>query len=177
MRSKALMLLCCVSCAGSMAEVLAKDESEVIASNKHRVHEVEVSQNSSKTYLPYLQLGGMGVFNSNQTGSATGADLFLPLWQDAVAQHLVFNHLRLFDRSGKSFEGNAHLGYRFLDPDRQRIYGFYGAFDRKRSDLGNYYNQLTFGVEMTQGIYLCGNLMMRLLRCTIVTIFELYSIR
>jgi hypothetical protein len=133
MRSKTFTLLCCVLFAGNMAEALAS--------------EVKISQTREKAYLPYLQVGGTGFFNVSRAKGATGADLFLPLWQDDAAKHLLFNHLRVFDRFGKAFEGNIHLGYRYLDSERQHIYGFYGAFDRKRSDYGHYYNQLTFGVE------------------------------
>ncbi len=107
-------------------------------------------------YLPYLQVGGYRFFNLNTAKAATGGDMFVPLWQSP--ENLVFTHLRLFDRTGKPFEGNAHFGYRHLAPEREHLYGIYGAFDRKRTDFGNYFNQLTFGVEgWFRNLFIGGN--------------------
>ncbi|MBU0744530.1 MAG: inverse autotransporter beta domain-containing protein [Gammaproteobacteria bacterium] len=101
--------------------------------------------NSEASYLPYLQFGGTKFFNVDSAKAASGADLFVPIWQQPT--QLFFTHLRVYDRTGKPFEGNAHLGYRHLVPEKEHLYGIYGAFDRKRTDFGNYFNQLTFGVE------------------------------
>jgi hypothetical protein len=102
--------------------------------------------NYPNKYQPYVELGGLKYFNQNSS-VASIYDLFIPLHQSDNENHLVFTDLRLFDRSGASFEGNIHLGYRKLFLDTNSIFGLYGAFDRKRSNYGNQFNQLTFGFE------------------------------
>jgi hypothetical protein len=77
---------------------------------------------------------------------AGGMDVFFPIWQ--TRNKLLFTDLRFYDRTGGIFEGNAHVGYRYLSPDEQWMIGIYGAFDRRRSGLGNYFNQLTLGGEL-----------------------------
>ena len=109
-------------------------------------------------YLPYLQFGGTKFFNVDSAKAGVDANVFAPLWQKDVSQ-LVFAHLRFFDRTGKPFEGNAHVGYRHLVPEKEHMYGIYGAFDRKRSEFGNYFNQLTLGAEgWFQKVFVGGNL-------------------
>lgn len=51
------------------------------------------------------------------------------------------------DISGVPFEGNLHFGYRHLFPDSQHSFGVYGAFDRRKTASGNYFNQFTLGGE------------------------------
>ena len=111
--------------------------------------------NSVNSYQPYLQVGGTRFFNV-RSKAAAGFDFFIPLWQSP--SELVFSDIRFYDRSGKPFEGNLHLGYRHLSPDSENLYGIYGAFDRKRSELGNYFNQLTFGAEFWhKNLFIGGN--------------------
>ena len=107
-------------------------------------------QNLPNTYSSYLQVGGTRFFNvKSSDSSAAGLDFFIPLWQSPM--QLIFTDIRFYDRSGKALEGNVHLGYRQLSSKKQYLYGIYGAFDRKRSDLGHYFNQLTFGGELWLG--------------------------
>lgn len=101
-------------------------------------------EKSNIAYQPYLEIGGTRFFKGSSK-SAAGADLFIPLWQ--TDDSVIFTDARLYDRSGKPFEGNIHFGYRKLSPETQRMFGVYGSFDRNRSEFGNYYNQLTFGLE------------------------------
>lgn len=96
-------------------------------------------------YLPYVQVGGMRFFNVTSSNWATSINLFTPVFQQPA--NLVFIDARFYDRTGKPFEGNIHLGYRHLIPENQQIYGIYTAFDRKRTGLGNYFNQITLGGE------------------------------
>lgn len=97
-------------------------------------------------YVPYLHVGGRRFINSKKSDStAVGSDIFIPFWQNTT--NIVFADIRFYDRFGQTFEGNAHVGWRYLDIKRQNVYGVYSAVDRKRSELGNYYKQLTFGVE------------------------------
>ena len=104
---------------------------------------IEASENS---YQPYVQVGGTRFFNVHESKAAATADLFVPLWQEGLAD-LIFTDLRINDRSGTPFEGNIHLGYRHLFLESQESLGFYGAFDRKRTQFSNYFNQLTIGGE------------------------------
>lgn len=103
-------------------------------------------------YQPYFELGGAKYFN--QKSKAAGIyDLFIPLLQ--TDEQLFFTDLRIFDRSGSSSEGNFHLGYRKLFPNNKMI-GIYGAFDLKKSDHGNRYNQIMFGAEYWQNKWFIG---------------------
>lgn len=119
-------------------------------SNKNNI----VTQQTSLKYQPYLQLGGIKFFNMERANVGVGADLFVPLWQ--LPNNLIFADLRFYDRSGQPFEGNIHLGYRQLSVDQQQMFGVYGAFDRKKSWYGNYFNQLTFGGEYFIGKWFLG---------------------
>ncbi|HBC71971.1 MAG TPA: hypothetical protein DCZ38_04255, partial [Coxiellaceae bacterium] len=112
------------------------------------------ADDSGNKYLPYLQVGGTRFFNG-QSSVAAGIDLFVPILQSP--NKLVFTDVRFYDRTGKSFEGNIHLGYRQL-LEKENLYGVYGAFDRKRSEFGNYFNQMTFGAEFWhKNLFVGGN--------------------
>lgn len=100
---------------------------------------------SKNLYHPYLQVGGTQFINTDQSKQAVGMDLFIPLLQSST--DLIFTHLRFYDRTGTPYEGNIHLGYRMLLPEQQYLFGVYAAYDRNRSNLGNYYNQITIGGE------------------------------
>ncbi|HBS52320.1 MAG TPA: hypothetical protein DEA62_05025, partial [Coxiellaceae bacterium] len=107
--------------------------------------ETEFKKNIGNSYLPYLQVGGVRFFHVGDADLGGGGDLFIPIWQ--THNKLFFTDARFYDRTGGVFEGNIHLGYRYLMPEEQRLYGVYAAFDRRRSGLGNYFNQLTLGGE------------------------------
>lgn len=73
-----------------------------------------------------------------------------PLWQDDSS--MLFGDIRLMMDNRQDREGNIALGYRHIVRDWDIasdgvILGAYAAFDRKKSTLGNKYNQGTFGVE------------------------------
>ena len=93
------------------------------AAAKNQVSEKAKISNSSlyNNYLPYLQFGGTKFFNVDSAKAGVDANVFAPLWQKDASQ-LVFAHLRFFDRTGKPFEGNAHMGYRHLVPENVAIY-------------------------------------------------------
>ena len=103
------------------------------------------TKQNQKNYLPYVQVGGIRFFHVGDADLGGGGDLFIPIWQ--THNQLFFTDARFYDRTGGVFEGNIHVGYRYLNPEEQRLYGIYGAFDRRRSGLGNYFNQLTLGGE------------------------------
>lgn len=101
---------------------------------------------SENSYQPYLQFGGTRFFHLPQSNTAGTVDLFVPIWQQDLTD-LIFTDVRITDRSGTPFEGNIHLGYRHLFSESQQSLGFYGAFDRKKTTLNNYFNQITIGGE------------------------------
>ncbi|MEI8055117.1 MAG: inverse autotransporter beta domain-containing protein [bacterium] len=107
-------------------------------------------------YQPYFELGGAKYFNQ-KSSTASIYDLFIPLLQKD--NQLFFTDLRILDRSGSSFEGNAHIGYRKLYSATKQIIGIYGAFDRRHSDNKNIFNQLTLGFEYWQNkLFIGGNI-------------------
>jgi hypothetical protein len=116
-----------------------------VAFSGNVVAEEEISI-ASHDYSPYLQIGGTGFVNVSEYKWGAGLDLFIPLWQRSPS-HLVFTDVRLYDRFKGVFEGNVHVGYRYLSENETRLHGAYCAFDRKRTGFGNYFNQLTVGVE------------------------------
>lgn len=127
-----------------------------LTKSKEYHHEKTAIDSVDYLYLPYLQAGGTRFFNVGNSNKALGLDFFIPLWQTPA--NLVFTDIRYYDRTGKPFEGNIHLGYRHLSPDNQNLYGVYGAFDRKRTESGNYFSQLTFGVECwLERLFIGGN--------------------
>lgn len=122
------------------------DTKELKKESKTMLETVSTIKTERNNYQPYIQFGGTRFFHVSESNAATSADLFVPLWQSDLTD-LVFTDLRINDRTGTPFEGNIHLGYRHLIPDREQIFGIYGAFDRKRTRFSNYFNQLTFGAE------------------------------
>ena len=107
-------------------------------------------------YHPYFAMGGVKFFNHPER-AATTYDIFLPLFQDL--NWLIFTDLRIFNRTEKPFEGNVHLGYRYLFPETKQIIGVYGSFDRKKTAYGNYFSQVTIGGEYWRNrLFLGGNL-------------------
>lgn len=107
------------------------------------------------TYLPYLQVSGTKFFHGSSSW-ATGLDLFFPLWQQELNK-LLYSSLRVYDRSGPSFECNLHLGYREILQDKILL-GGYLAFDRRRADNDKCFNQLVFGTGNWWGkVFIGGN--------------------
>lgn len=75
-----------------------------------------------------------------------GTELWMPLsWNGRL---LTYTDLRLVHDTLESMEGNAGLGLRLVSEDKQRIYGAYGFYDRRRSSYDQYYSQATFGGEL-----------------------------
>lgn len=137
-----------------ISQVLLAATEEQIKDSKTIIGYPDKIFSSQNRYQPYFEVGGAKYFN--QTSSVAGIyDLFIPLCQQRDDQ-LLFTDLRIFDRSGSSFEGNAHFGYRKLYPDAKQMFGVYAAFDRKRSNLGNNYNQITLGFEYWQNNWFVG---------------------
>ncbi len=97
-------------------------------------------------YLPYMELGGQK--HLNQPSNVAGVwDLFIPLLQKE--NKLLFTDMRIFDRRGGSLEGNFHLGYRSMLGE-EKMFGYYGSYDLRRSNHGVNYRQLVVGAEYWQ---------------------------
>jgi hypothetical protein len=118
--------------------------------NSELTLEIKKSEN---IYLPYLEVGGEKCFHDS-SNAALIYDLFIPLLQKQ--EQLLFTDLRIFDRTGKQFEGNIHLGYRKMSEITHQMLGIYGAFDRKRTLHQNFFNQLTLGFEYWQNRFFVG---------------------
>ena len=136
-------------------EVITNSDDTVREEVREKEKLKENVSNVGNSYLPYLQVGGTRFFNEGSSAAA-GLDFFVPLLQSS--NDLIYTDLRFYDRSGKPFEGNVHVGYRKLSPEKENLYRIYGAFDRKRSEFGNYFNQLTFGAEFWhKNLFVGGN--------------------
>jgi hypothetical protein len=96
-------------------------------------------------YGPFIEIGGAKHW-SKLSSASTSYDLFIPLLQSDNS--IVFTDLRIFNHTGKSFEGNAHVGYRYLVDDKDIVSGVYSSFDRRQTDYGNWFSQITAGAEL-----------------------------
>ena len=96
-------------------------------------------------YSPFIEIGGAKHW-SRLSSASTSYDLFIPLLQSDNS--IIFTDLRIFNHTGKSFEGNAHLGYRYLVDDKDIMCGIYISFDRRQTDYGNWFSQITAGAEL-----------------------------
>ncbi|MDD5329031.1 MAG: inverse autotransporter beta domain-containing protein [Sulfuricella sp.] len=74
-----------------------------------------------------------------------GVDALLPLRQDE--QSLVFADIKGHGDNKNGNEFNLGLGYRSLTNDGKWALGAYAAWDHRRSELGNDFNQVTVGAE------------------------------
>lgn len=72
------------------------------------------------------------------------ADLFVPLAQDGTT--LLFSSLRTRMDDGDGLEGNFGLGLRHMLDSGWNL-GTYAYFDRRKSELENYFSQVTLGLE------------------------------
>ncbi|MEI8055650.1 MAG: inverse autotransporter beta domain-containing protein [bacterium] len=104
------------------------------------------TEKAASKYTPYLQFKGSRLFPSYVSAAAVIADLFAPVWQRSRAD-LFFTEFKANKRTGTSVGGNAHLGYRHLFPDGKKMLGFYGSFDRKKTNMREYFNQVALGGE------------------------------
>lgn len=77
-------------------------------------------------------------------------DAFFALF--GTSDTLLFLDFRAIDFKGPTFEGNAGIGVRTIISDWLML-GAFGFFDRKKSSLRNYYNQITAGIEAKTKIW------------------------
>lgn len=125
----------------------------VLAANNSSENFSSEIEKSKNTYRPFIEIGGAKYFHQSST-AALVYDFFIPLFQKD--NQLLFTDLRIFDRSGSQFEGNAHFGYRRMNETTKQMFGIYGAFDRKRTVEQNWFNQLTLGLEYWHNRFFIG---------------------
>ncbi len=102
---------------------------------------------------PYVKVGVSHVAgNNNRAGLET--DTFIPFI--SIDNKLLFSNVKMNNYSDNSFDGGFYLGYRFLLPEDQQLYGVYTAFDFKKTGNGNYFNRINFGLEYWLGRWFFG---------------------
>ncbi len=87
-------------------------------------------------------IGAEGKFGNRR--SIGEGDLFVPAWQNE--ETLLFASMRGRFDDQSSREGNLGLGIRHMLPSGWNL-GVYAYWDRRRTDLGNDFNQSTVGIE------------------------------
>lgn len=79
-------------------------------------------------------------------------EAWIPVWQQmnetGQAKRVVYGDLRLMADDQENQEGNLGLGYRSLTPSNDAVWGVHGWFDRRLSDNGGKFNQITIGGEL-----------------------------
>ncbi|MCH9770382.1 MAG: hypothetical protein K0U12_05830 [Gammaproteobacteria bacterium] len=93
-------------------------------------------------YYPYIDVGPY--YRQNPFGTLE-VDGFLPMWQNPI--NLVFIDARFLENTNPTNEFNIGLAYRHLFNRKHYILGLFSFYDRKRSQIGNFFNQITSGIE------------------------------
>jgi hypothetical protein len=90
-----------------------------------------------------------------RTGSerTTGiGELWIPLVQDPLAGSVLYGDFRFMDDNLDNQEYNVGLGYRTMNNDipliGHGIVGVHGWIDRRHTDRGTHFNQMTIGTEI-----------------------------
>jgi hypothetical protein len=100
--------------------------------------------NSHPGISPYIKAGILQDFGANNKRGIT-LDAFIPITGNDT--NLFFSNLKLDRYSNETFDGGVYLGYRHLLPEDQKLYGVYTALNFKKTENGNYFNQVTLGLE------------------------------
>jgi hypothetical protein len=101
----------------------------------------KISAEESKKWLPQIDLNIK--YGNKRSLGRIGA--LGPIAQ--TSDMLSYVDFRFMADTRENQEGNFGLGQRWLNSKKGYITGVYGYFDRRFSNLGNKYNQLTFGIE------------------------------
>ena len=88
---------------------------------------------------------------SNKQKWTAEVDVFLPIIQNE--RTILFSDLRMIDSKGAAIEGNFGLGLRHMDSRHYWMWGIYGFYDRKRSSLRNFFNQISLGIEFSSPLW------------------------
>ena len=115
-------------------------------STKDYSHSQSQLSSSGDKWPMYLELEG----KKGNFRNIARLSWMAPLWQDDTS--MLFGDIRLMMDNRHDREVNIGLGYRTICKDWDMgsegvVLGAYAFFDRKKSTLGNKYNQGTFGVE------------------------------
>ena len=98
--------------------------------------------NQQTFYAPQLTLSG---FYGNDGGSYGEADILYPLIQDPF--QLFYTDIRAQKDNASMWQAAVGLGYRFLTPDAQQLYGAYVFYNYENSYLNNTFGQMIGGLE------------------------------
>ena len=101
----------------------------------------KISAEESKKWLPQIDLNIK--YGNKRSIGRIGA--LGPIAQ--TSDMLSYVDFRFMADTRENQEGNFGLGQRWLNSAKGYITGVYGYFDRRFSNFGNKYNQLTFGIE------------------------------
>ena len=109
-----------------------------------------------KPYSPTIDIAQYALYQGN-VRSSNLVEGFLPLYQ-SPGQTLTFFDARFYNPNGAPLEGNIDLGIRELSRSNTQLLGFYGGYDRFRSETRRYYSQLHAGFEYwTRRFFIGGN--------------------
>jgi len=102
------------------------------------------ANNSNQDINPYIKAN---VAQSVGSDSKTGLEIdgFLPIVN--TNKQLFFANIKLDGYSNEIFAGGFYLGYHYLQPTSQRLYGAYIGFDINKSVSDNYFNRVIIGLE------------------------------
>lgn len=99
---------------------------------------------SHQDIYPYIKVEVEQNFDGiSRTG--VGIDGFIPIFD--IDTQLFFSNIKIANYFNGTFYGGFFLGYRFLLPKSQLLYGAYVSIDAKKTANGNYFNRFIFGLE------------------------------
>ena len=101
-----------------------------------------------KHYRPALNLSLM---SGSDTMAYTALDLLYPVYQQA--DKMVFIDLRGMLKQHPIRAFNLGGGYRWLNGAEDALYGVYGYYDQRNTDLNSTYQQITLGGEYKTETY------------------------
>ena len=113
-----------------------------------------VSIKRPEPFAPGIKLTAGGYYENKRKGFGE-LDLFVSLFP--AEGGIVFADLRFIDFKKSAIEGNVGLGIRSIYCNKV-LFGLYGFFDRKKTNLDWYFNQITVGLEVKTALWsLTGN--------------------
>ena len=102
---------------------------------------------ASVAYLPYLEMGGTRYFQDSFNWSYEGS-VWLPILQQS--DRLLYSTLTFVEPVGKWVNASVTIGYRWCQPEDERLLGIYTGFDMERDNLVGGQKQFNFGFEWWQ---------------------------
>jgi len=99
----------------------------------------------AQTYNAHVDLAGYHFFERDTARTTGLIDVFAPIMQSS--NQLWYANIRGLKQSTSPFEADIGMGYRWLSEDNRQLLGGYAFFDRRKTALSNYFNQVTVGGE------------------------------